>query len=201
MNTKAEHRCNHDRKSGHRGQGPSSYWMQEPSLVFDALKLCPGNQVLDMGCGAGDYALEAARIVGPSGLVTAVDHWPPIVDAMEKAARAEKLTNVKAVLGDLTQPPLPVDDNCMDMCMIFTVLHIFGLKSHAPGIWREAARVLKPGGCLAVVECKKEEMSFGPPVHMRLAPEEVEESIRDMGFTKTGYTDLGYNYLLRFTLA
>ena len=193
--------CTHHQKPGHKGKGPSSYWMQNPDLIFDSLGLFRGDRVLDMGCGAGDYALEAARIVGPSGFVAAVDHWSPIVDAVEEVARAERLTNVKSILGDITRPPLAVDDNDMDMCMIFTVLHIFGLKPHGPGIYREAARVLNPGGCLAGVECKKEKMSLGPPVHMRLAPEEIEASIRGTGFKKAGYTDLGYNYLLRFILA
>jgi len=185
--------------SKNRGQGPSSYWMQEPGLVFDALDICPGRHILDMGCGAGDYALEAARLTGPLGRVTAVDHWPPTVDALRAAATAAGLSQLHCLTGDITKPPLPVKQNAMDLCMAFTVLHIFGAEHSRRGLFLEAARVLKPGGQLAVIECKKEEMSFGPPVHMRLSPEEVEAVASGCGFRKTGYTDLGYNYLVMFT--
>lgn len=199
MKTTSENRCKHDHTSGHRGQGPSSFWMQDPDLVFDALGLAPGDRVLDMGCGAGDYVIKAADLVGASGLVVALDHWPPIIDAMKKAAQGAGLDHIRALVADITQP-LPVKENDMDICLIFTVLHIFGLQTHGEKIYREVSRVLKPGGRLAVVECKKEEMPFGPPVHMRLSPEEVEASIQGFGFKKTGFTDLGYNYLIQFSL-
>ena len=186
--------------AGPKGQGPSSFWMQDPACVFEALNILPGQHILDLGCGAGDYTFQAARLVGPSGLVTALDHWPPIVNAMETAARTAGLSQIRCLKADITQPPLPVQDNDMDLCMVFTVLHIFSSDRHKEALFREAARILKPGGLLAVMECKKEEWHFGPPIHMRLAPDEVVASAGEWGFQKTGYTDLGYNYLIRFCL-
>lgn len=188
------------RHSKDRGQGPSSYWMQEPGLVFDALDICPGRHILDMGCGAGDYALQAARLTGPLGRVTAVDHWSPTVDALKTAAKAAGLSQIQCLTADITKP-LPVKQNSMDLCMAFTVLHIFGAENSRKSLFLEAARVLKSKGKLAVMECKKEEMSFGPPIHMRLSPEEVETMAVGCGFRKIGYTDLGYNYLAMFSLA
>ncbi len=173
--------------------------MQEPEQVFRILDIGPGRHILDMGCGAGDYALQAARLAGRSGRVTAVDHWPPIVDALKAAARAAGLSGIRCLTADITQPPLPVEGHSMDLCMAFTVLHIFGSEHHRKGLFKEAARVLKPGGRLAVMECKKEDMSFGPPVHMRLSPDEVRALALECGFRETGCTDLGYNYLSIFT--
>jgi len=187
------------RKNSGKGQGPSSYWMQEPEHVFEVLNICPGQHVLDMGCGAGDYTFQAAGLVGASGLVTALDHWPPIVTALEAAAAATGLSQVRCFAADIREPPLPVQDHSIDICMAFTVLHIFGQDRHKKALFREAARVLKFQGHLAVMECKKEEMSFGPPVHMRLSPEEVEAVAMECGFQKIGYTDLGYNYLILFS--
>ncbi|WP_157237910.1 class I SAM-dependent methyltransferase [Desulfobacter curvatus] len=183
-----------------RGQGPSSYWMQEPGLVFDALNICPGRRILDMGCGAGDYALQAARLTGPLGHVTAVDKWPPTVDALKTAAKAAGLSQIQCLTADITNPPLPIKQNSMDLCMAFTVLHSFGTENSRKNLFLEAARVLKSTGRLAVMECKKQEMSFGPPIQMRLSPEEVERLAVECGFRKTGYTDLGYNYLAMFAL-
>jgi hypothetical protein len=51
---------------------------------------------------------------------------------------------------------------------------------------------------LAIIECKKEEMAFGPPLNMRISPKELEEGISVYGFQKTNYLDLGYNYMLLF---
>ncbi|CCK78222.1 class I SAM-dependent methyltransferase [Desulfobacula toluolica] len=186
--------------SGHRGQGPSSFWMQSHEPLFDALGISPGQHILDLGCGAGDYTLEAARRTGTVGCITALDYWPPIVDALEKAAGAAGLPQVRVLKADITNPPLPVRNNAIDLCMVFTVLHIFDLSRYKEAIFGEMARVIRPGGCLAVLECKKEEWSFGPPVHMRLAPEEIETFIRGWGFKKRDYRDFGYNYLLSFTL-
>jgi ubiquinone/menaquinone biosynthesis C-methylase UbiE len=191
--------CKHHSKS--RGQGPSSYWMQEPGLVFDVLDIDPGRHILDMGCGAGDYTLEAARRTGPLGQVTAVDQWPPTVDALRMAAKAAGLSQIQCLTADITKPPLPVRQNSMDLCMAFTVLHIFGTENSRKSLFLEAARVLKPKGRLAVMECKKEEMPFGPPIHMRLSPKEVEAVAVGCGFRKTGYTDLGFNYLVMFSLS
>ncbi len=194
------HSCQGKPKGQRRkGQGPSSYWLQDPAAVFEILPLLPGDRVLDLGCGAGEYALEAARRVGPSGLVTAIDNWPPIIDALEQAALADHLSSLKAVVADIAAPPLPLEDNSVDLCMMFTTLHIFGLFPRSLAIFREAARVLSPKGRLAILECKKEEMPFGQPVHMRLAPNEIEAFLQEMEFTKTGYTEFEYTYLLSFS--
>ncbi|SDU20874.1 class I SAM-dependent methyltransferase [Desulfobacula phenolica] len=190
-------RKNCKQKHGHKGQGPSSFWMHDPEFVFDALEIRSGDRVLDLGCGAGDYSVKASGIVGDSGLVYAIDHWPPTIDALKKSVESLGLTNIKPLVSDLLGI-LPVKDNDIDICLIFTVLHIFDISRQGRGIYNEVSRILKPGGRLAIIECKKEEMPFGPPIHMRLSPEEVELSIKDSGFEKTGVTDLGYNYLIQF---
>ena len=183
-----------------RGQGPSSYWMQEPGLVFDALEICPGLSILDMGCGAGDYTLQAARLTGPTGQVTAVDNWSPTVDALKTAANAAGQPHIQCLTADITKP-LPINPETMDLCMAFTVLHSFGNENSRKHLFFEAARVLKSTGRLAVIECKKQEMPFGPPIEMRLSPQEVEGLAAACGFKKIGDTDLGYNYLTMFRLS
>lgn len=186
--------------SRHKGQGPSSFRMQDPDRIFEVLNIRPGQHIVDMGCGAGDYAMQAARLTGSSGRVTAMDHWPPTVDALGDAALAAGLSQIRCYTVDLIRQPLPLKDNTADLCMLFTVLHIFSEPRQQEAIFREGARILKPDGILAVMECKKEEWSFGPPLHMRLSPEEVEEPARALGFQKQDYTDFGYNYLIRFSL-
>jgi ubiquinone/menaquinone biosynthesis C-methylase UbiE len=67
-----------------------------------------------------------------------------------------------------------------------------------PAVAAEARRVLKPGGRLAVIECKREESSIGPPMHLRLSPEGLEHQLSESGFRRTGLVDLGRLFLIHF---
>lgn len=192
--------CRQQKERHRKGQGPSSYWIVDPDAVFNILEIQPGERVLDLGCGAGDYAVRAAGLTGENGIVYAVDHWLPTIDSLKDAAQGMGLTNLEAVKASITRT-LPFNDNDFHLCMIFTVLHIFNLKKQGEKIYKEIKRVLKPGGRLAVIECKKEDMPFGPPLHMRLSPEDIEGPLKGLGFEKTGYADLGYLYLSMFTLS
>jgi len=78
-----------------------------------------------------------------------------------------------------------------------TVLHDFARDGGEQGALRETARVLKPGGIFGIVEFKKIDGPPGPPIHIRLAPEEVESMIKSFGFTPTRSVDTGpYTYMI-----
>jgi arsenite methyltransferase len=113
-----------------------------PSALAD---LRPGQVVLDLGSGAGFDALLAARKVGPSGRVIGVD----MTDAMLAKARtnAEKagLANVEFRQGDIEM--LPLEDGSIDVALSNCVLNLVPDKDQA---FLEIARVLKPGGRLAI---------------------------------------------------
>ncbi len=171
--------------------------MHDADLVFAELDLAQGDSFLDLGCGPGDYALRASDLVGEGGAVYALDSWPEMIEELKQRATERGLRNVSAMLADITLP-LPLADDSIDTCFAATVLHALDLAQAGPGLFGEVHRVLKPGGQLAVIECKKEEMPFGPPLHMRLSPEDVERLAARCGFEKAGLTDLGYNYMIRF---
>lgn len=187
--------CNHEQ--GRHRRGPSSYWMHDPVVVFDSLALKVGDCFLDMGCGPGDYSIEASKIVGDIGVVYALDKTQSMIEALKTEANAQGLINLKAMVTDITKP-LPIEDNCIDMCLMATVLHIPDVVKKADTVFTEVSRVLKPGGRLAMIECKKEDSSFGPPMEMRLSPEEIADLAWMHGFEKVSLTDLGYNYVIQF---
>ncbi|BBO78569.1 SAM-dependent methyltransferase [Desulfosarcina widdelii] len=187
----------HHGRKGRNGRGPSSAWLHEPQVVLGRLPLSAGDVFVDLGCGAGDYTIEAAKIVGPGGKVYAFDKWQYLIDGLAKIATSLGLSNIVALTADITSP-LPMQNSSVDVVFVSTVLHIFELKKTGPSIFSEVSRILKPEGCLAIVECKKEEQSFGPPKHMRNTPDEVEAVAVSCGFRKIDYTDLGYNYMLQF---
>lgn len=180
--------------------GPSSYWMHKPETVFAALQLKTGDYFLDLGCGPGDYVFQASRIVGDSGLVYALDICQQMIaDCIDRIA-SERMTNIKTVVCDITGP-IPVEDRCIDVCLIATVLHMPGVARGEQALFTEIGRVLKAGGRLAIIECKREDVPFGPPGSMRLTPEGLETSMAKYGFEKMSYTDLGSNYMLVFVVS
>lgn len=185
------------RRENKQRHGRSSFWMHDPDLIFSELKLKAGDYFLDMGCGPGDYSIWASKIVGNSGMVYALEKWQDLIDDLTEKVDLKEFTNIVGIVSDITKP-LSIEESCIDVYFISTVLHSLDLAKDSNMIFNEVHRVLKPDGCLAIIECKKEEMSFGPPLHMRLSPEELENIITKYGFEKIDLTDLGYNYMIQF---
>lgn len=182
---------------GRHRHGPSSFWMHDPEVIFKEIGLKKGDSFLDMGCGTGDYAIYAAGIVGNSGTVYAVDRWEKLLVSLIEKTDSEGLENVVGIQADITMP-LPLEAHCIAVCFISTVLHTLNITIAMKPLLDEIRRVLKPGGCLVVIECKKEEAPFGPPIQMRISPEEIEALTVPCGFKRTGFTDLGYNYMVQY---
>jgi len=108
-----------------------------------------GEAVLDLGSGAGLDIFIAGRRVGPRGCAIGVDMTPEMVaKARRNIATYQKrsgLRNVEFRLGEIEH--LPVADNSVDVIISNCVIN---LSPDKPQVWREMARVLKPGGRVAV---------------------------------------------------
>jgi arsenite methyltransferase len=115
--------------------------------VIASLK--PGEVVLDLGSGAGFDGFVAGPKVGPTGRVIGVDMTPEMLTrARANTAAYTKrtgLTNVEFRLGEIEH--LPVADASVDVVISNCVLN---LSPDKPQVWREIARVLRPGGRVAV---------------------------------------------------
>lgn len=174
--------------------------MQDPQLVFGELNLKEGDCFLDLGCGPGDYSIRASEIIGASGTVYSLDKNQDSIVDLNKRVVSGGLKNIKAEVCDIAGP-LPIKDSGVDICFISTVLHSFNLTDVEKNLFSEVRRVLKPSGRVAIIECKKEAQPFGPPIGMRISPEELEGTITKYGFERISLGDLGYNYLIQFKKA
>jgi arsenite methyltransferase len=111
--------------------------------------LRPGEIVLDLGSGAGFDCFVAGPKVGQTGRVIGVDMTPDMVARARRSLpeyrRRSGLDNVEFRLGEIEH--LPVADASVDVVISNCVLN---LSPDKPGVWREIARVLRPGGRVAI---------------------------------------------------
>ena len=111
--------------------------------AIDALR--PGETVVDLGSGAGMDSFLAARQVGPTGRVIGVDMTEAMVSKARENARATGVTNVEFRIGNIEA--LPIEDESVDVILSNCVINLSPEKDR---VYREAFRVLRPGGRVMV---------------------------------------------------
>lgn len=156
----------------HSHKGRTSEEHLDKAAVLDALGIVPGQAILDAGCGYGYMTREFARALKGRGKVYAMDTDAEAIAGLRAEAQG---TLIEALEGDITRLT-PLEPSSIDLIYLSTVFHGFS-RDEVPGFLAEARRLLKPDGRLAIVEIKKEDTSFGPPLHLRFSPEELKREV------------------------
>lgn len=110
--------------------------------------LVPGMFVLDVGCGTGRLSLPAAKRVGASGKVVALDIQPEMLHKLQMRAAQESLTNIQTKMGAIGCGEFK-EQNLFDRAFLTTVLGEIPKRENA---LQEIYAALKPGGILSVTE-------------------------------------------------
>jgi ubiquinone/menaquinone biosynthesis C-methylase UbiE len=182
------------------GAGKSSFGLIDTAKFFFELDLKKGTTFLDVACGRGAYSLAAADIIGNNGQIYAVDLWEEGISILKDEAASKEVQNITAFVSDVAKH-IPVEDDCVDVCLMATVLHDFVGDNVDRAVMNEIMRVIKPNGVLAIVEFYKKDGPPGPPKRVRLSPQEVDRMLSVYGFQQKRYTEIGPdNYLQIFNL-
>lgn len=146
-----------------------------------------GEVVLDLGSGAGFDSFLAARQIGETGKVIGIDMTPDMIKRAQENARKGEFENVEFRLGEIED--LPVEDNSVDVILSNCVINLSPDKA---AVYKEAYRVLKPGGRLAISdmvasgemppEIKEDPDLYSSCVAGALQVDELDQILNEAGF-------------------
>ena len=140
--------------------------------------------VCDIGAGSGLFSFAAAART--DGTVYAVDTDHAVLARLTRKTETTEATNVKAVPADGL--PYPLSSHSVDLALMVTVLHEIGDKD---ALIAEVVRLLKPDGRFCVVEFRKDDVCPGPPLQVRLSPQQVQDLLAAHGLTLEDNFDIG----------
>jgi len=170
----------------------------DPRVIFDKVGLARGMRVADLGCGrTGHFVFPAAKVVGDTGVVYAVDIMKDVLENIRNRVRSEGYDNVQTVWSDVEsvgKTSIPI--NSLDGCFI---VNVFFMVKNKAAVIREAARILKSGGFLSIVEWAKKLGPLGPAEGSMVPPETLIAAAKENQLALVENFPAGdYHYCLIF---
>ncbi|MBL8827652.1 MAG: methyltransferase domain-containing protein [Planctomycetaceae bacterium] len=167
---------------------------EDGAAMIKQLKVQPGQTICDMGCGNGYHTLKLAKLVGPQGKILAVDIQPEMLTLLREAAKQAEITNVKPILGSLTDPHLPAGS--VDLVLCVDVYHEF---SHPEHMLRAIRKALRPKGRLVLVEFREEDENVPIRPEHKMSKQQVLKELTPNGFKLVEQFDgLPWQHLMFF---
>jgi len=155
---------------------------EKTESMVESLKVKPGDVVADIGAGTGYFSRRLSKRVGDQGKILAVDIQPEMLDLLTNKMAELKITNVKPILGTITDPKLP--PGAVDLVLMVDVYHEF---SDPYEMMDGICKSLKPGGRVIFVEFRGEDPSVPiKPLHkMTEAQVRKEMSVHPLEWVET----------------
>jgi ubiquinone/menaquinone biosynthesis C-methylase UbiE len=168
----------------------------KPQNLVASIGLKPGQRVADLGCGSGFYVLAAAKMVGNTGRVLAIDVQDAKLTATKSISLQHNLHNVEVYRADLEKTLDESLHGKEDVVILASILH--EVKDREALI-RNAYALLKTGGSLLAVDWKLEHSPFGPAMEKRISEHDLRQMLEAKGLKhiKDLHGDL-YHYAMLF---
>jgi ubiquinone/menaquinone biosynthesis C-methylase UbiE len=165
---------------------------QFPERILTEIGLKPGMIFVDVGCGQGFFTIPAARIVGETGKVGALDISQTNIDKLKQKVVKAGLKNVLLKTGKAEDITLCKAN--ADIVFFGIVLHDF---ENPEKVIQNARIMLKPDGKLIDLDWKKKAMSLGPPLPIRFSEAKARDLITANGFKVESIQNNGmYHYII-----
>lgn len=173
----------------HKLDNPQRREKLPPVKTLKRLGINTGDIVADIGCGIGYFSLPAAALVGREGKVFALDISEEMLAEVKLRATVSKLENIETVL--VKNDKLPLDNQTVTYGLACFVLHE---ADKLAGMLNEMSRILKDNGRLAIVDWHKKVTAGGPPIDHRIAKPDMENALRQAGFTDVCNVEIGQDW-------
>lgn len=159
--------------------------------ILKRLQLDEGDTFADIGCGIGYFTLPAAGIVGPKGVVYALDIELEMLEEVDKRAVENSVSNIRTIVTN--EYDFKVPDTSVAFAFACAVLHEVDDKLK---FINEAKRILKENGRVAIVEWIKRDSEIGPPLGHRLDMGDVEKMIKECGFQDIAHDEFNEHFYI-----
>lgn len=174
--------------------------MLDPQKIVTSFKLEPGDHVADFGSGHGYFTIPLSRAVGHEGKVYAIDIQRSLLDVVRAKAKIENLLNIEFIWANLEAlGGSKIKSDFADFVLIGNILYQAEQKEN---IIKEAHRILRSGGILAVIEWEKESgqhTGLGPAHELRVSREDTTRMCQSILFADASILEVGsHHYALLF---
>jgi ubiquinone/menaquinone biosynthesis C-methylase UbiE len=162
------------------GMPEESYWnsLFDIGGIIDWLNIPEASKIVEIGCGYGTFTVPMAQL-SPKNQLLAFDIEAQMLECTQANIEKARCNNVQFLLRDIMTNGTGLESNSVDFVLLFNILHCKDKQIFL----REASRVLKPGGIIAIIHWRKDiPTPRGPDVELRPDVVQIRNASQKLDF-------------------